>query len=224
MPLTILYRDEHYVAIDKPPGLLVHRSPISRDRVFALQTLRDQLGRHVYPIHRLDRATSGVLLFGLSADAARRLVLAGVTPDRLRQDPCQPEVMARLLARLRRCLAAIQDAGLTALESATEATARTASELVRFDRALADADAGDPDGVASAVDGVGEATRRRLADWGRHRFTQTELRMVGSAAALSQGAAELAPSTGTYRASLQTEEVRAEADKDTQSGWTNRPL
>ena len=74
MPLTILYRDEHYVAIDKPPGLLVHRSPISRDRVFALQTLRDQLGRHVYPIHRLDRATSGVLLFGLSADAARRLV------------------------------------------------------------------------------------------------------------------------------------------------------
>ena len=74
MPLTILYQDEHYVAIDKPAGLLVHRSPISRDRVFALQTLRDQLGRHVYPIHRLDRATSGVLLFGLSADAARRLV------------------------------------------------------------------------------------------------------------------------------------------------------
>ena len=74
MPLTILYQDEHYVAIDKPPGLLVHRSPISRDRVFALQTLRDQLGRHVYPIHRLDRATSGVLLFGLSAEAARRLV------------------------------------------------------------------------------------------------------------------------------------------------------
>lgn len=73
MPLTILYQDEHYVAIDKPAGLLVHRSPISRDRVFALQTLRDQLGRHVYPVHRLDRATSGALLFGLSAEAARRL-------------------------------------------------------------------------------------------------------------------------------------------------------
>jgi tRNA pseudouridine65 synthase len=73
-PLPILYRDDHYVAIDKPAGLLVHRSPISRDRVFALQRLRDQLGRHVYPVHRLDRATSGVLLFGLSSDAARRAV------------------------------------------------------------------------------------------------------------------------------------------------------
>ena len=73
MHLEILYRDSHYVAIDKPPGLLVHRSPISRDRVFALQTLRDQLGRRVYPVHRLDRATSGVLIFGLSAAAARAL-------------------------------------------------------------------------------------------------------------------------------------------------------
>jgi len=74
MHLQILYQDEHYVAIDKPPGLLVHRSPISRDRVFALQLLRDQLGRRVYPVHRLDRATSGVLIFGLSAAAAARLV------------------------------------------------------------------------------------------------------------------------------------------------------
>jgi tRNA pseudouridine65 synthase len=70
MRLPILYQDEHYVAIDKPPGLLVHRSPISRDRVFALQMLRDQLGRRVYPLHRLDRATSGVMLFALSAEAA----------------------------------------------------------------------------------------------------------------------------------------------------------
>ena len=74
MPLKILYRDAHYVAIDKPAGLLVHRSPISRDRLFVLQTLRDQLARRVYPVHRLDRATSGVLLLGLSAEAARRMV------------------------------------------------------------------------------------------------------------------------------------------------------
>jgi len=73
-PLTVLYRDRHYVAIDKPPGLLVHRSRISRDRVFVLQTLRDQLDQRVYPVHRLDRATSGVLVFGLSAEAAGRLV------------------------------------------------------------------------------------------------------------------------------------------------------
>jgi tRNA pseudouridine65 synthase len=71
--LTVLYQDEHYVVINKPPGLLMHRSPISRDRVVVLQTLRDQLGRLVYPAHRLDRATSGVLAFGLSPDAARQL-------------------------------------------------------------------------------------------------------------------------------------------------------
>lgn len=69
-PLPILYRDAHYVAVDKPPGLLVHRSPISRDRVFLLQLLRDQLGQRVYPVHRLDRATSGVLVLGLSPAAA----------------------------------------------------------------------------------------------------------------------------------------------------------
>lgn len=70
MPLTILYQDDDYVAIDKPAAMLMHRSPISRDQVFVLQTLRDQLGRRVYPVHRLDRATSGVLIFGLSAQAA----------------------------------------------------------------------------------------------------------------------------------------------------------
>ncbi len=73
MHLEILYHDEHYVAIDKPPGLLVHRSPIARDQVFVLQTLRDQLRRRIYPVHRLDRATSGVLIFGLTAEAAGRL-------------------------------------------------------------------------------------------------------------------------------------------------------
>ncbi len=72
--LDILYRDEHLVAIHKPAGLLVHRSPIDRRETrFALQLLRDQLGQRVYPVHRLDKPTSGVLLFGLSSDAARRL-------------------------------------------------------------------------------------------------------------------------------------------------------
>jgi tRNA pseudouridine65 synthase len=71
--LSVLYQDAHYVLIDKPAGLLMHRSPISRDRAFVLQTLRDQLGRWVYPVHRLDRATSGVLAFGLTAHAAQRL-------------------------------------------------------------------------------------------------------------------------------------------------------
>lgn len=65
-PLQILYRCEHLVAINKPNGLLVHRSPIARDaEVFAVQLLRDQIGQKVYPVHRLDRKTSGVLLFAL---------------------------------------------------------------------------------------------------------------------------------------------------------------
>ncbi len=72
--LPILLQDEYLVAIHKPPGILMHRSPISRDTVFVLQTLRNQIGRRVYPVHRLDRATSGVLLFGLSPEAAQKVV------------------------------------------------------------------------------------------------------------------------------------------------------
>lgn len=64
--LDILYQDEQLVAINKPHGLLVHRSSIAADASeFALQLLRDQLNRHVYPVHRLDRKTAGVLLFAL---------------------------------------------------------------------------------------------------------------------------------------------------------------
>jgi tRNA pseudouridine65 synthase len=64
MHLSIVFEDEQLVVIDKPNGLLVHRSKIARDaKEFALQILRDQLGQYVYPIHRLDRKTSGLLLF-----------------------------------------------------------------------------------------------------------------------------------------------------------------
>lgn len=72
--LEILYRDDRIVAIDKPAGLLVHRSDIDRHETrFAVQLLRDQLGRRVQPVHRLDRGTSGVLLFAFDADATRDL-------------------------------------------------------------------------------------------------------------------------------------------------------
>lgn len=71
-PLNILYRDEHLIAIDKPSGLLVHRTVLDwRETRFALQLLRDQIGQHVYPVHRLDRGTSGVLLFALDPDTSR---------------------------------------------------------------------------------------------------------------------------------------------------------
>ncbi|KZN32705.1 tRNA pseudouridine(65) synthase TruC [Pseudoalteromonas luteoviolacea] len=70
--LEIIYQDENYVAINKPSGLLVHRSFLDkRETQFAMQMLRDQLGQHVFPVHRLDRPTSGVLLFALSSEAAR---------------------------------------------------------------------------------------------------------------------------------------------------------
>ncbi|BFM07086.1 tRNA pseudouridine(65) synthase TruC [Halioxenophilus aromaticivorans] len=72
--LPILYQDEHLVAINKPSGLLVHKSPIDKHETrFAMQMLRDQLGQWVYPIHRLDRPTSGVLLFALSSDTASKV-------------------------------------------------------------------------------------------------------------------------------------------------------
>ena len=74
LSLPILYQDAHYVAINKPNGLLVHRSPIARDATqFALQLLSQQIGHYVYPIHRLDRKTSGVLIFGLTQEATALL-------------------------------------------------------------------------------------------------------------------------------------------------------
>ena len=72
--LDILLQDEHLIAIDKPAGLLVHRSPIDRHETrFAVQLLRDQVGRRVQPVHRLDKGTSGALLFAFDADTTREL-------------------------------------------------------------------------------------------------------------------------------------------------------
>jgi len=72
MQLDVLYADENFVAINKPSGLLVHRTQLdSQATEFALQLLRDQIGRPVSPCHRLDRPTSGVLLFSLNAEALR---------------------------------------------------------------------------------------------------------------------------------------------------------
>ena len=72
--LEILYRDDYLAAVAKPPGLLVHRTGLDAGETrFALQMLRDQLGRPVWPAHRLDKGTSGVLLFALDAETARAL-------------------------------------------------------------------------------------------------------------------------------------------------------
>ncbi|KAB7732591.1 pseudouridylate synthase [Rudanella paleaurantiibacter] len=95
--LPILYQTETLVAVNKPHGLLVHRSPIASDvSEFAVQILRDQLGQRVYPVHRLDRKTGGVLLFALTeamnsamqvqfaegqVDKTYLAIVRGYTPD-----------------------------------------------------------------------------------------------------------------------------------------------
>ncbi|OOF51693.1 tRNA pseudouridine(65) synthase TruC [Rodentibacter genomosp. 1] len=69
--LDILYQDEWLVAVNKPAGMLVHRSWLDiHETQFVMQMLRDQIGQHVFPIHRLDRPTSGVLLFALNSEIA----------------------------------------------------------------------------------------------------------------------------------------------------------
>ena len=72
MSLPCLYEDEYLLAVNKPAGLAVHRGA-ARDRTFALQLVRNQAGRRVHAVHRLDRATSGVLLFAFDPATARRM-------------------------------------------------------------------------------------------------------------------------------------------------------
>ncbi len=72
--IEILFEDDDVVAIHKPAGLLVHRSYLARrERFFAMQLTRDKVGCHVFPVHRLDRPTSGVLLFAKSSEMANKL-------------------------------------------------------------------------------------------------------------------------------------------------------
>lgn len=75
MSVEVIYQDDHLIAINKPSGLLVHRSEIDRHETqFALQLVRNHLGQRVYPVHRLDKPTSGVLLFARSSDIASLMV------------------------------------------------------------------------------------------------------------------------------------------------------
>ena len=76
-PLTILYQDEQLIAVDKPAGQLVHPadSPQPDDEV-TMKILRDQIGQMVHAVHRIDRPTSGVLLFATDREATRLLQIA----------------------------------------------------------------------------------------------------------------------------------------------------
>jgi tRNA pseudouridine65 synthase len=72
--LDIVFENAHFIAINKPHGLLVHKSPIDKYATeFALQKLRDQIGQRVYLTHRLDRKTSGTLMFAKDPDFNKKL-------------------------------------------------------------------------------------------------------------------------------------------------------
>ncbi len=82
--LDILYLDDYLAIVHKPAGWLVHRTPLDKGETrFVLQTLRDQIGQPVWPAHRLDKGTSGVLVFALSAEVARTVGLAFETGEGL---------------------------------------------------------------------------------------------------------------------------------------------
>lgn len=73
-PVEIVFEDEHLIAVAKPAGLFVHRS--KADRAVAntlLQQMRDQIGQHLFTVHRLDRATSGLVLLAKSSIVAAAL-------------------------------------------------------------------------------------------------------------------------------------------------------
>ena len=70
--IDVLHLDEAIVVVDKPSGLSVHRGD-DQGTTFALNLTRNAIGQWVYPVHRLDRATSGVLVFALSSEHARTL-------------------------------------------------------------------------------------------------------------------------------------------------------
>lgn len=86
MTPEILFEDAHMIAAYKPEGWLVHRSDIDRhEQRILLQCLRDMVGAHLYPVHRLDKPTSGVIVFGKSGEAAARLQAQLDTDEAIKQ-------------------------------------------------------------------------------------------------------------------------------------------
>lgn len=72
MQIDVLWESEDLIAVNKPSGLLVHKTKMDAGETqFLLQFLRDQVGYHVFPLHRLDKATSGVCLFAKKAEAVK---------------------------------------------------------------------------------------------------------------------------------------------------------
>jgi tRNA pseudouridine65 synthase len=72
--VQILYKDDEYIAVYKESGLFVHPSKEDASvEVSLMKELRDHLGSYVFPIHRLDRPVSGIVIFGLTSDSVKKI-------------------------------------------------------------------------------------------------------------------------------------------------------
>ena len=73
MSLEVLFENDDFIAVNKPSGVIVHPWVECSDETSLLYMLKEQTGKYIYPVHRLDRAVSGVIIFAYSSDAARLL-------------------------------------------------------------------------------------------------------------------------------------------------------
>ncbi|MBC7885541.1 MAG: pseudouridylate synthase [Saprospiraceae bacterium] len=72
--MQILFEDDHLIAVNKPNGIFVHRTSLDPEAtVFVVQEVRNIVGKHVYPVHRLDRKTSGVIVLAKSKEVQSEL-------------------------------------------------------------------------------------------------------------------------------------------------------
>ncbi len=70
----VIYQDEHLIVVDKPSGLLVHPyKEVTNERDNLMMIVRDMLGQHVYPVHRIDRPVSGLVIFGLDGQVVSKV-------------------------------------------------------------------------------------------------------------------------------------------------------
>jgi len=89
--LHIVFQDEHLAVVSKPGGMLMHRSrDAGRETVFLLQTVRDQLGKHVFFVNRIDRGTSGMVVMAFDGPTAARLQTALAAPEASKECECHP--------------------------------------------------------------------------------------------------------------------------------------
>lgn len=121
--VNFLFQDDHVIAINKPSGWDVHRNIHTRSRPVVLETIRKLAGRHVFPVHRLDGATSGVLLFARNKMMQKNLnhqfqerqvrkvyhaIVRGFLVDAVCTDPLEVEGRTLAAETSFKCLARIE--------------------------------------------------------------------------------------------------------------------